>query len=67
VIVNIREHLVSGALLSYGSNFPDLFRRTAEIVDKVLHAAKPADTPGEQPTKFDSGTLRLPAPHVDQF
>jgi len=52
-IVNIREHLLAGALLSYGPNFPDLFRRTAEIVDKILRGAKPADIPVEQPTKFD--------------
>jgi putative tryptophan/tyrosine transport system substrate-binding protein len=48
-----REHLLAGALLSYGPNFPDLFRRTAEIVDRILRGAKPADIPVEQPTKFD--------------
>jgi putative ABC transport system substrate-binding protein len=52
-IVNIREHLLPGALLSYGPNFPDLFRRSAEIVDKILRGTKPADIPVEQPTKFD--------------
>jgi putative ABC transport system substrate-binding protein len=52
-IVNIREHLLAGALLSYGPNFPDLFRRTAEIVDTILRGRKPADIPVEQPTKFD--------------
>jgi ABC-type uncharacterized transport system substrate-binding protein len=51
--VNTREHLLPGALLSYGPNFLDLFRRTAEIVDKILRGAKPADIPVEQPTKFD--------------
>jgi putative tryptophan/tyrosine transport system substrate-binding protein len=39
--------------MSYGTNFPDLFRRTAEYVDKILRGAKPADIPVEQPTKFD--------------
>jgi putative ABC transport system substrate-binding protein len=39
--------------LSYGPNFSALFRRTAEYVDKILHAANPGDLPVEQPTKFD--------------
>ena len=39
--------------MSYGPNFPDLFRRAADLVDKVLRGAKPADIPVEQPTKFD--------------
>ena len=39
--------------MSYGPNFPDLFRRAAELVDKVLRGAKPAEIPVEQPTKFD--------------
>ena len=48
-----REYVDAGGLVSYGANFPDLFRRAAEIVDKVLHGAKPADLPVEQPTKFE--------------
>jgi putative tryptophan/tyrosine transport system substrate-binding protein len=39
--------------MSYGPNFPDLFRRAADLVDKILRGAKAADIPVEQPTKFD--------------
>jgi putative ABC transport system substrate-binding protein len=42
-----------GGLMSYGPNFPDLFRRAGDYVDKILRGAKPADIPVEQPTKFD--------------
>ena len=39
--------------MAYGPNFPDQWRRTAGIVDKILRGAKPSDIPVEQPTKFD--------------
>ena len=48
-----REYVEGGGLMSYGPNFPDLYRRAAELVDKILRGAKPADIPVEQPTKFD--------------
>jgi putative tryptophan/tyrosine transport system substrate-binding protein len=52
-IYNSREYVEIGGLMSYGPNFPDLFRRAADLVDKILRGAKPADIPVEQPTKFD--------------
>ena len=60
----------AGALMSYGPNFPALFRRAAEIVDKILRGTKPTDIPVEQPTKFDlvnnlktANALSLTIPH----
>jgi putative tryptophan/tyrosine transport system substrate-binding protein len=50
---DLREYAVPGGLMSYGPNIPDLFRRAAHYVDKILRGAKPADIPVEQPTKFD--------------
>jgi putative tryptophan/tyrosine transport system substrate-binding protein len=48
-----REAVEVGALLSYGPNFADLFRRAADYVDKILRGTKPAELPVEQPTRFD--------------
>jgi putative ABC transport system substrate-binding protein len=48
-----REYVEAGGLMSYGANFPDLFRRAGDYVDKILRGAKAADLPVEQPTKFD--------------
>jgi putative tryptophan/tyrosine transport system substrate-binding protein len=48
-----REAVELGALLSYGPNFADLFRRAADYVDKILRGMKPAELPVEQPTRFD--------------
>lgn len=48
-----REYVEAAGLMSYGANFRDLYRRTAELVDKILRGAKPADIPVEQPTKVD--------------
>jgi ABC-type uncharacterized transport system substrate-binding protein len=52
-IYGFREYVEAGGLMSYGANVPDLFRRAADIVDKILRGMKPGDIPVEQPTKFD--------------
>jgi len=48
-----RESVLAGGLLSYGPNIPDLSRRAAGYVDKILKGTKPADLPVEQPREFD--------------
>ena len=48
-----RSYPETGGFMSYGPNRPDLYRRAADFVDKILRGAKPADIPVEQPTKFE--------------
>jgi putative ABC transport system substrate-binding protein len=48
-----RDYVETGGLMSYGPNYPDLFRRAADYVDRILRGARPGDIPVAQPTKFD--------------
>jgi ABC-type uncharacterized transport system substrate-binding protein len=48
-----RDFVKAGALMSYGPNFLELFRHSADYVDRILHGTKPGDIPVEQPTKFE--------------
>ena len=52
-ILSYGDYVEAGGLMSYGPDFTDLFRRAADMVDKILHGTKPGDIPVEQPTKFD--------------
>jgi putative ABC transport system substrate-binding protein len=52
-IFSVRDFVQAGGLMSYGPNYPAVFRRAADYVDKILRGAKPSDIPIEQPTKFD--------------
>jgi putative ABC transport system substrate-binding protein len=52
-LCGFRDYVESGGLTSYGTSFPDLYRLTAEFVDKILRGAKPGEIPVEQPIKFD--------------
>jgi putative tryptophan/tyrosine transport system substrate-binding protein len=52
-IFSARDFVQAGGLLSYGPNYPGVFRRAADYVDKIMRGAKPFDLPIEQPTKFD--------------
>src|SRR5262245_31629561 len=49
----LRDFADAGGLISYGPNFPDLWRRCGDYVDKILRGTKPGDIPVEQPAKFD--------------
>ena len=50
---NVLEFVEAGGLMSYGPSFLDLYRRTADFVDRILRGAKAADIPVEQPTKYE--------------
>jgi putative tryptophan/tyrosine transport system substrate-binding protein len=52
-IYSFREYVEAGGLVSYGPNIPALFRRAADLVDKILRGTKLSDIPVEQPTKFE--------------
>jgi putative tryptophan/tyrosine transport system substrate-binding protein len=49
----VRESVEAAGLISYGTNYRDQFTRAADMVDKILRGAKPADIPVEQPTRFE--------------
>jgi putative ABC transport system substrate-binding protein len=49
----LRQYAEVGGLIAYGPSIPELHRRAATYVDKILRGAKPADLPVEQPTKFE--------------
>ena len=49
----VREYVEAGGLMCYAANFPDLYRRSADLVDKILRGTNAGDIPVEQPTKFD--------------
>ena len=48
-----REFMEAGGLIFYGPSFPDIYRRVANYIDRIIKGAKPADLPVEQPTKFE--------------
>jgi len=52
-MLEVREYVEARGLMSYGPNWPHMWARAADFVDKILRGAKPGDIPVEQPTKFD--------------
>jgi putative tryptophan/tyrosine transport system substrate-binding protein len=60
-----REYVEAAGLISYGPDFPDLFRRAADYVDKILRGAKAANLPVEQPTKFELVVNQVTAKALD--
>ena len=52
-IMSYDDYVEAGGLMSYGPDYADLFRRAADMVDKILRGTKPGDIPVEQPTKFE--------------
>ena len=60
-IYSSREYVEAGGLMSFGVNYPDLYRRVAVYVDRIFKGTKPSDLPIEQPTRWNSSsTIRLP-------
>jgi putative tryptophan/tyrosine transport system substrate-binding protein len=53
-IYNLRTYVTAGGLISYGTDIPDLYRRAAGYIDRVLKGEKPSDLPVQAPTKFET-------------